>query len=262
MSAPRAASRLASVAASRAGAAWPAAGRTCTTSRSTRPLRASAFFADGVERAAARRGHGRARHAADRRGVLHRQERRHARSTSCRSRSTHDGARPRPGALQHLLHAVPRPDRRRQRHGRAARLSAAAVVPHRSAAQRRGRLLLRRDDQRLRPMPDYARRSRRAIAGRSSPTSARCSSASTRPTADVPGRRPGGGRQAGGGGRGQAGRAPVNELRNDMATQRSDSATLPALATPAAAGADRRRRRPAWRAPSARSMNLDQFFRS
>ena len=37
-------------------------------------------------------------------------------------------ARARPGALQHLLLAVPLADRRRQRHDRAARLQAAAVV--------------------------------------------------------------------------------------------------------------------------------------
>ena len=41
----------------------------------------------------------------------------------------HDGAaRARPAALRHLLRAVPRPCRRRQRHDRAARLSAPALL--------------------------------------------------------------------------------------------------------------------------------------
>ena len=65
-------------------------------------------------------------------------------------------------------------------HDRAARLQAAAVVPHRSPARRARRLLLRRRS----PTASAScratrRRCRRATAGRSSPTSARCSSAST-----------------------------------------------------------------------------------
>ena len=42
--------------------------------------------------------------------------------------------RSRPGALQHLLHAVPRRHRQRQRPGRAARLSETADLSQRSAA--------------------------------------------------------------------------------------------------------------------------------
>ena len=116
-----------------------------------------------LERAAAGRGHGRARHAAGRRGVLHRQERQ---GDGRRAAVPADaaGARSRRAALQHLLHAVPRPDRQRQRHDRAARLPAAAVVPHRPAAPGADRALLRRDDQRLRrdaglPGADRAARS-------------------------------------------------------------------------------------------------------
>ena len=44
----------------------------------------------------------------------------------------------RPGALPHLLHALPFGTRRRPRHDRAARLSAAAVLPHRSSARGAG----------------------------------------------------------------------------------------------------------------------------
>ena len=57
-----------------------------------------------VERAAARRGHDRARDAADRHGLLHRKKRRHARQ---RAAISGDAGRPRSraGALQHLLHA-------------------------------------------------------------------------------------------------------------------------------------------------------------
>ena len=65
-----------------------------------------------------------------------------------------DGARP--GALQRVLLAVPRADRAGQRHGGAARVPRAAVVPRGAAAQRAGRLLLRRDDERLRRDADYA----------------------------------------------------------------------------------------------------------
>src|ERR1043165_2569153 len=46
--------------------------------------------------------------------------------------------------------ALPRPLRRRHRHDRVARLPAAAVVPHRRAAHRQDRALLRRHDERLR----------------------------------------------------------------------------------------------------------------
>ena len=65
-----------------------------------------------------------------------------------RDRPRRAGARP--AALQHLLHAVPRTARRRQRHGRAARPAPGRVVSPGSPAPGEGRLLLRRDHQRLR----------------------------------------------------------------------------------------------------------------
>ncbi len=93
--------------------------------------------------------HGAARLAARRRSALHRQGRRRAgRPVSVRDRAR--GSRARPAALQHLLHAVPRHARRRQRHGGAARPAAGGVVPPGSPAPGEGRLLLRRDHQRLR----------------------------------------------------------------------------------------------------------------
>ncbi len=87
------------------------------------------------------------------------------------------GSRPRRGALQHLLLALPRPDRRRQRHGRAARLPAGRRrTTSTGCAQAPVGLFLRRDDERLRrdaglPVADSGRR----IGGASSRTSARCS---------------------------------------------------------------------------------------
>ena len=60
------------------------------------------------------------------------------------------GAGARARAVQHLLFALPRPHGDGQRHDRAARPEAAAVVPRREDAQPAGRLLLRRDHQRLR----------------------------------------------------------------------------------------------------------------
>ena len=67
-------------------------------------------------------------------------------------------------ALQHLLRALPRPHRQRQRNDRAARLPAAAVVPRRPAAAGADRPFLRRHDQRVRrdarlPGADRAARS-------------------------------------------------------------------------------------------------------
>ena len=95
-------------------------------------------------------------------------------ASRCRSRAAVLAARP--GALQHLLLAVPRAHRQRRRHGGAARLPAAAVVPRRAPAQRAGRLLLRRHDQRLRRHAGLrGAGAGRRIAGRSPPTSARCS---------------------------------------------------------------------------------------
>ena len=93
--------------------------------------------------------HGGARLAARRRGALHRQ----GRGTARRSVPVPDRRRrpaARPGALQHLLHAVPRQARRRPGHGRAARLAPGRLVPPGPAAPGEARLLLRRRDQRLR----------------------------------------------------------------------------------------------------------------
>src|SRR5579872_6173682 len=55
-----------------------------------------------------------------------------------------------PATLPHLLHALSLRAGRRQRHGRAARLSASSVLRHRAAAQRPNPALLRRDHQWLR----------------------------------------------------------------------------------------------------------------
>ena len=174
---PRCARVLASLACSRCCCCAAAAARTCTTSRSTSRSSASAFFADGRAVAAAGAGHGRARPACTTTTLFYTGKAgRQARSTRSRSPVTRAAARARPGALQHLLLALPRPDRQRQRHDRAARLSAAAVVPHRAAARGAGRLLLRRDHQRLRRHAELrAAGPGRTTAGRSSPTSARCS---------------------------------------------------------------------------------------
>ena len=60
------------------------------------------------------------------------------------------GDGPRPGALRHLLLALPRPDGRRRRHDRPPRLSQAADVPPGSAAPGGAGLHVRRDYERLR----------------------------------------------------------------------------------------------------------------
>ena len=97
-------------------------------------------------------------------------------------------AEARPGALQHLLHALPRTGRRGPRDGGPPGLQAADLVPRGAPAAGADRLLLRRDDQRLRRHAELrAAGPRRRIAGRSPPTSAPCSSRSTsRPRASRP----------------------------------------------------------------------------
>ena len=74
-------------------------------------------------------------------------------------------SRPGPRAVQHLLLPLPRPDRRRQRHDRPARVLAAAVVPSRDPRLREAPAghFFRRHHQRLRGhvlvrLPDPARR--------------------------------------------------------------------------------------------------------
>src|SRR4051794_15783396 len=85
-------------------------------------------------------------------GRLHRPRPRQQadRPDAARDQGRPRAAAARPGALQHLLLSVPRPARRRQRHDRAARLQASDLVPHRAAAHGPDRLLLQRDDRRLR----------------------------------------------------------------------------------------------------------------
>ncbi len=60
------------------------------------------------------------------------------------------GHGPRTGALRHLLLALPRPDRRRRRHDRAARLPQTADVPPGPAAAGGAGLHLRRHHERFR----------------------------------------------------------------------------------------------------------------
>ena len=88
-----------------------------------RPLRESDVLRQRVERAAARRGHDRARHAADRRGVLHRQERRDAVVDELPFPMTNDVLDR--GEERFNIYCTPCHGRtgERQRHGRAARLS-------------------------------------------------------------------------------------------------------------------------------------------
>ncbi len=100
-------------------------------------------------RAAVRPGHRRTRAAARGRAPLHRQgERRGRHDVSVCGGRHGDGARP--GAVQHLLLAVPRAHRPRRWDGRPPRLPSSAVVSRRPAAQRTGRAFLRRHQQRLR----------------------------------------------------------------------------------------------------------------
>ena len=117
------------------------------------PLEASEFFADGRAVAAAGRGHGRARPAPRGRAPLHRQDGTTPLADAARCPSPRASLDARPRALRHLLLACHGRVGRGRRHGRAARLPRAAVVPHRPAA----------------------RRSRSATSSTSSPTaSARC----------------------------------------------------------------------------------------
>ena len=100
--------------------------------------------------AAAGRGHRRARHAAGRRGVLHREGAAARPANALPFPLTAADPRSRRGALQHLLHAVPRPVGARRRDDRAPRLPPAAVVPRRSAAGRRRSATSTTHDQRVR----------------------------------------------------------------------------------------------------------------
>ena len=131
-----------------------------------------------IECASCRRRDGCQGHTAGGRSILHRQGQRD-RGDGNAVRGRRARPRPRRAALQHLLHAVSRRDRQRQGHGRPARLSAAALVSRRAAARGGTWSFLRRDHAAAsEPCPTIARRLRRAIAGRSSLTFARCSSRS------------------------------------------------------------------------------------
>ena len=127
------------------------------------PLRASAS-SPTVERAAAGRGHGRARHAAGRRGVLHRQGRRRAgQGVAVPGRRRRCSTAARSATTSIARRATTRPAAATAWSCSAAS-SAPPSYPQRSAPQRRCRLLLRRDDQRFRrdaglPRADHAARS-------------------------------------------------------------------------------------------------------
>ena len=133
----------------RSRASRPRAGRICTTRRATSRSRRSTFFSDG-------RGSRTLVANTVARGTLREDEHLYAGKIDGQLTDMFpdagdrrgDGARPR--ALQRVLLAVPRPDGAGQRHGGAARVPRAAVVPRGAAAQRAGRLFLRRADQRLR----------------------------------------------------------------------------------------------------------------
>ena len=135
--------------------ACAAAGRTCTISRSTRPYKPSDFFADQRSARPVDRRHDRAGASERGRAAPYRASRRAAGDdVSVCGRRRGDAARPR--ALRHLLFAVPRPDGRRRRHGRAARISPAAVIPCRSAAAGAARTVFDVITNGFGAMPDYA----------------------------------------------------------------------------------------------------------
>ena len=232
---------------------WPAAGRTCTTSRGTSRTRRATSSATSARRGRWSRARSRAGSCARTTRLYTGKVGRRLRGRRSRCRSTGALLQRGPRALRHLLHALPRPRRPRRRHGRAARLPQAAVVPRRPPARSSRRLLLRRDHQRLRRHarlrgPDPGR----ATAGRSWPTCARCSSARTRPLADVPAdaaRR--------------ARRAARPRRRAPAGTSLMRRPAGAAGRGPAPAGRARRRR--AWASCCARVgwfSNAAQFFRS
>ena len=139
-----------------------AAGRTCTTSR--RRSRCATACSSRTDRARGRSSRTRSRAARCRTMRRSSPAKRRGRAGDAAVPADRGRARSRRAALQHLLHAVPRPTGSGRRHDRAPRLPAAAVVPHRPAAAGADRAFLRRDDQRLRrdarlPRADRAARS-------------------------------------------------------------------------------------------------------
>ena len=108
------------------------AARTCTTSRSYKPLGKSDFF-DGRSAGPLRtRRHGRPGLPPPRMPALHRPD--GETPVADAARRAHAGALRGGAALRHLLRALPRPDGQRARHGRPTRVPAASVFPHRPAA--------------------------------------------------------------------------------------------------------------------------------
>src|SRR5262245_20658208 len=99
--------------------------------------------------AAARRGHDPARLAARGRPLLHGQGRPGLPDRAA-GQADAAAARARPHRVRGVLLALPRPHRARGRHDRAARLQGASLLPRRPPAPDADRLLLRRDDDRLR----------------------------------------------------------------------------------------------------------------
>ena len=205
---------------------------------------ASAFFADGSSARPLVEGTVARGTLQDDDGVLHRQERRDARERAAVPGDA-GGPRPRPGALQHLLHAVPRQRPAAATACRAARLPPAAVVPHRPAAA--DATLGHFFDVMTNgfgAMPDYraqiAPRDRWAIVAyiRALQLSQHAAAA------DVPGGDPTKLAQAGG----RRARARRSTERSDDDT-RSRPPTSPALARLQQRALDRRRRSASWPAP-------------
>ena len=120
------------------------AGRTCTTSRKYKPLRAEHLLRRRQSGARPLAGHAVARGnlRADV-ALLHRQvaRRQLAGELPRDTPLSRAAAAARARALRDLLLAVPRPHRDGPGHGGAARLQAAALVPHRPPARAAGRLL-------------------------------------------------------------------------------------------------------------------------
>ena len=140
------------------------------------PLEASAVLPKGSSAQPLVRRHGRARAAGRRRAAAHRQGRRRGWPTAFPFAITRaDLDR---GEERFNIYCAPCHGRTGEGNGMVVQRGyrQAAVVPHRSAAPGAGRLLLRRDDQRLRRDAGLPRAGHgRMTGGASSPTSARCS---------------------------------------------------------------------------------------
>ena len=166
--------------------------RTWTSSRSSRRRRRNPLFADGRAMRPPVAGHGGARRRWRDDAVLDRgRGGRGVGRRPSRSPVTEQLLRRGPGALRHLLRAVPRPGRLRRRHrwpSAPTRLQEGtwmppvlAATPTWSAAGRWASSSTRSPTASATCRPT-ARRSRSTTAGRSSPTCGRCSAARTRPS--------------------------------------------------------------------------------